>query len=68
MRRYTEGGVNLSRVRQAKLSRAEEWSDKWRTKEEVRGGLAGGEEKMRKETGGDGGGRRWGETPRVPSV
>lgn len=46
--------MDLSRVRQAKLSRAEEWSDKWRTKEEVRGRLAGEEEKMRKETRGGG--------------
>ena len=61
MKRYAEGGVDLGRVRQAKLSRAEEWSDKWRTKEEVRGrrmGRRGG-----KDAKGD---QRRGETPRVP--
>lgn len=57
MRRYTrreEGGgrgrreIDLSGVKQAKLSRAEEWSDKRRTKE-VRERLAGWEDGETKE-------------------
>ena len=81
MRRYTrgregegKGEIDLSGVKQAKLSRAEEWTDKQRTKE-VRGGrLAGGEDgeaakreekKMETAMGREGKGRM---DPRVPSV
>ena len=42
-------GINLSRAKQAKLSRAEEWTDNHRTKE-VRERLAGGEDGETKES------------------
>lgn len=45
IREWGGGGreIDLSGVKQAKLSRAEEWTDKQRTKE-VRERLAGGED------------------------
>lgn len=68
-----KGEIDLSGVKQAKLSRAEEWTDKQRTKE-VRGRLAGGEDgetatqkkkekKMEMEME-----REGSKNPRVPSV
>ena len=73
------GEIDLSGVKQAKLSRAEEWTDKQRTKE-VRGGrLAGGEDgeaakreekKMETAMGREGKGRggRIPESPRFDAV